>query len=164
MFFLFNNYEKKIAKILMLNKMTLSTAESCTGGLISSLLTDISGSSNFIKSNFVTYSNEAKQKYLNVRHDTLEKYGAVSEQTAKEMAEGLIVQTGADFAIGITGIAGPTGGSKEKPVGLSYVGISDGKNTVVEKLLMPKWFSRKFMKFCFAKKALYYFFKYMKGL
>ena len=164
MFFLFNNYEKKIAKILIQNKMTLSTAESCTGGLISSLMTDVSGSSNFIKSNFVTYSNEAKQKYLKVQKETIEEYGAVSEQTAKEMAEGLIFQSGTNFAIGITGIAGPTGGSKEKPVGLAYVGITDGKNIVVEKLLMPKWFPRRIMKFCFAKKALYFLLKYLERI
>ena len=156
MFFLLINSEKKIAKILNKKSYTISTAESCTGGLISSMLTDISGSSNFVKANFVTYANEAKEKYLFVKNETLEKYGAVSEQTAFEMAEGLKKQTNSDVTVGITGIAGPTGGSKEKPVGLAYVGISNGEKTVVKKIKMPSFLPRKFMKYCFAKKTFYY--------
>ena len=156
MCFLLINSEKKIAKILNKKSYTISTAESCTGGLISSMLTDISGSSNFVKANFVTYANEAKEKYLFVKNETLEKYGAVSEQTAFEMAEGLKKQTNSDVTVGITGIAGPTGGSKEKPVGLAYVGISNGEKTIVKKIQMPSFLPRKFMKYCFAKKAFYY--------
>ena len=157
MFCPFINYEKKIAEILIKKGLTVTTAESCTGGLISSLLTDVSGSSAFIKANFVTYANEIKEKYLFVSSETLEKYGAVSEQTAKEMASGLLKQTGYDIAVGITGIAGPAGGSKEKPVGLAYVGIANNNNDViVKKILMPSFLPRKFMKFCFAKKALFY--------
>ena len=156
MCFLLFNFEKKIAKILNKKSYTISTAESCTGGLISSMLTDVSGSSNFIKANFVTYANEAKEKYLFVKNETLAQFGAVSENTAYEMAEGLKRQTNADITIGITGIAGPTGGSKEKPVGLAYVGISDKYKTVVKKIKMPSFLPRKFMKYCFAKKALCY--------
>ena len=152
----FVNYEKKIGKILIKKGGVLSTSESCTGGLISSLLTDVSGSSEYIKANFVTYANEAKEKYIFVSAETLEKYGAVSEQTAKEMALGIIKQTGADYALGITGIAGPTGGTKDKPVGLCYVGVADDERVVVKKILMPSFLPRRFMKFCFAKKALYY--------
>ncbi len=152
----FVNYEKKIGKILIKKGAVLSTSESCTGGLISSLLTDVSGSSEYIKANFVTYANEAKEKYIFVSAETLEKYGAVSEQTAKEMALGIIKQTGADYALGITGIAGPTGGTKDKPVGLCYVGVADEERVVVKKILMPSFLPRRFMKFCFAKKALYY--------
>ncbi len=109
----------KIKNILIKNNLSLASAESCTGGLISSYLTDISGASNFIFQNFVTYSNNAKTKYLGVRQDTLDKYGAVSEQTAREMSEGLLKL--ADCSIATTGILGPTGGTKEKPVGLVYI-------------------------------------------
>ena len=163
MFCPFINYEKKIGNMLIERKQTLSSAESCTGGLISSLLTDVSGSSEYVKSNFVTYSNEAKEKYLFVSSKTLETYGAVSEQTAYEMADGLLKQAQTNFAISITGIAGPTGGSKEKPVGLAYVGISCNKGTVVKKILLPSFLPRKFIKFCFAKKALSYLEEYLEG-
>ena len=118
---------EKIAKILIDNNLTVSTTESCTGGLLSSAFTDVSGSSAFVHLNFVTYSNEAKQKILGVRSETLEKYGAVSEQTSLEMARGLYVVTGADICISTTGIAGPTGGTPEKPVGLMYSTIYAGK-------------------------------------
>ena len=116
---------ENIKNILIKNKLTLSSVESCTGGLISSYLTDVSGASNFIFQNFVTYSNEAKNKYLNVSLETLEKYGAVSEQTAYEMSKGLLNL--ADCSIATTGILGPTGGSKEKPIGLVYIsfGLKD---------------------------------------
>lgn len=157
------NYEKKIAKVMIKKNMVLSAAESCTGGLISSLLTDVSGSSSFIKSNFVTYSNEAKEKYLFVPNQTLQKYGAVSEQTAREMAQGLLKQTEANVAIGITGIAGPLGGSKEKPVGLAYVGIADKKEVKAYKILVPKFYPRKFIKFCFAKSALKYLLDFIEN-
>ena len=161
MFNLVKNYEKIIAKRLINKELTLSCAESCTGGLISSLLTDISGSSAFIKENFVTYSNEAKEKYLFVDKKIIEEFGAVSEQTAFKMAEGL-KQGNADIALGITGIAGPTGGSGEKPVGLAYVGIANKDKVSVYKILMPKWLPRKFMKYCFAKKALSYLLKFLE--
>ncbi|MBQ7449850.1 CinA family protein [bacterium] len=163
MFCPFINYEKKAGKLLSEKKLVISTAESCTGGLISSLLTDISGSSDYIKSNFITYANEAKEKYLFVSSDTLEKYGAVSEQTAKEMAKGLLKQTNSDCSLGITGIAGPTGGTKEKPVGLCYIGIANKDKIVVKKVLMPSFLPRRFMKFCFAKKALYYLKEFLEG-
>ena len=117
----------KIARILIDKKLTISTTESCTGGLLSSALTDISGSSAFIHLNFVTYSNEAKQSILSVNKETLDKYGAVSEQTAFEMAKGLFDKTGADICISTTGIAGPTGGSPDKPLGLMYSTIYLGK-------------------------------------
>ena len=162
MFYPFVKYEDKIAKILIEKNLTLSCAESCTGGVISSLLTDISGSSAFIKANFITYANEAKEKYLFIENKILETFGAVSEQTAYKMAEGLLVQTNTDITLGITGIAGPTGGSKEKPVGLAYVGIANKNKISVYKVLMPKLLPRKFMKYCFAKKALLYLLKFIK--
>ena len=118
----------KIAKKLVDNHLTIATAESCTGGLLSSALTDISGSSKFVYLNLVTYSNEAKMNMLHVKKETLEKYGAVSEQTAFEMAAGLYNLTGADICVSTTGIAGPTGGTAEKPVGLMYSTIYIGIN------------------------------------
>jgi len=111
---------EEIAKILIKNDLTIATTESCTGGLLSSKLTDISGSSAFVHLNFVTYSNEAKQKILGVRKETLENFGAVSEDCAYEMAKGLHKVTGADICVSTTGIAGPTGGSENKPVGLMF--------------------------------------------
>ena len=162
MFNPFRNYEKKIAKLLINKELALSCAESCSGGLISSMLTDISGSSAFIIVNFVTYANEAKEKYLFVDKKILEEYGAVSEQTAFQIAEGLLKQGNTDIALGITGIAGPTGGSREKPVGLAYVGIANKDKVSVYKILMPKWLPRKFMKYCFAKKALSYLLKFVE--
>ena len=111
---------EEIAKILTERKLKIATTESCTGGLLSSKLTDISGSSSFIHLNLVTYANEAKHKMLGVRKETLEIFGAVSEECAYEMASGLMKLTGADICVSTTGIAGPTGATKEKPVGLMY--------------------------------------------
>lgn len=104
--------------------LTVSTAESCTGGLVASAITEITGSSAFFGMGVVTYANEAKMKLLGVKSDTLTAYGAVSEQTAKEMAEGILSLSDSDVSISVTGIAGPTGGTPEKPVGLVYIGIS----------------------------------------
>jgi len=101
----------------------LATAESCTGGLLSALLTEISGSSDVFDRGFVTYSNDAKHELLGVPHEILQEHGAVSEATAIAMAKGAIAHSQARFAISITGIAGPQGGSKDKPVGLVYFGL-----------------------------------------
>lgn len=146
---------QKIATFLLENKLTMATAESCTGGLISSLMTDISGSSAFIKSNFVTYANNAKIKYLGVSEETLAKYGAVSKQTAQEMAEGLLRETSVDVSLTTTGIAGPTGGTKEKPVGLVYIGIGQkNKQTKVFKFNTNPKHPRILIKYLFAKQAI----------
>ena len=115
--------EEKLGKFLLNNILTIATAESCTGGLLSSKLTDVSGSSAYIRLNFVTYANEAKHNILGVSWDILNNFGAVSEECAQAMAEGLQKATGADIALCTTGIAGPTGGTKEKPVGLIYIGL-----------------------------------------
>ena len=114
------NTSEAIAEILIKNNLKIATTESCTGGLLSSKLTDVSGSSAFIHLNLVTYANEAKKKMLGVRTETLDNFGAVSEECAYEMASGLQKLTGADICVSTTGIAGPTGGSAEKPVGLMY--------------------------------------------
>ena len=100
----------------------LSTAESCTGGLIAARIVDLAGVSEVYEQGFVTYSNEAKERNLGVSHETLERYGAVSRETAAEMASGCARVSGADYTVVTTGIAGPGGGSEEKPVGLVYIG------------------------------------------
>ncbi len=102
--------------------MTVSTAESCTGGLIAHYITNVPGASSFFSGGVVAYSNEIKTRVLGVRKDTLEKYGAVSEDCAREMAEGVAKLFKSDFAVATTGIAGPSGGTKDKPVGLVYIG------------------------------------------
>ena len=113
-----------IGKLLKEQGAMLATAESCTGGLVARRITETSGSSAYFKGGVVAYSNEIKQQLLGVKHETLEQYGAVSEQTAKEMAFGCLNVMGADYAIATTGIAGPTGGSDEKPLGLVYIAVA----------------------------------------
>ena len=100
--------------------MKLATAESCTGGLVAGALTEIAGSSDVVERGFVTYSNEAKQQMLGVASETLRDHGAVSRQTAQEMARGAIAHSDAQIAVAITGVAGPGGGSADKPVGLVH--------------------------------------------
>ena len=107
--------EKAVIDLLINYKLTLATAESCTGGLLSGRIVNVAGASQVFTEGFITYSNQAKIKYLNVNPDTLNTYGAVSEETAKEMALGLIKTTGCDVAVAVTGIAGPDGGTKENP-------------------------------------------------
>lgn len=115
--------EEELVKVLLGNNLSITFAESCTGGLLSKKVTDVVGASGCFECGFVTYSNEKKQKLLGVSADTLSKYGAVSYQTAYEMCAGAKAAADADIAIGVTGIAGPGGGTAEKPVGLVYVGV-----------------------------------------
>lgn len=102
----------------------ITFAESCTGGMLAEMLTAVSGASECFDGSFVTYANEQKEKLIGVRHETLAKYGAVSYQTALEMSRGARLALGADIGAGVTGIAGPGGGTPEKPVGLVYISIS----------------------------------------
>jgi nicotinamide-nucleotide amidase len=118
-----------VGKLLIQKRKTISFAESCTGGKISAAITDIAGSSLYFKSSVVTYSNESKIKVLGVKEETLKSFGAVSEETAKEMAGGILSLSGSDYAFSVTGVAGPSGGSKDKPVGLVYIGFADKKKT-----------------------------------
>lgn len=115
---------ENVLKLLKEKELTLTTAESCTGGMLAARLTDIPGASEVFKQGLVTYSNKAKRKLLEVKKTTLKDFGAVSEKTAKEMAKNGAFMTGADACVAITGIAGPDGGSDEKPVGLVYIGCS----------------------------------------
>lgn len=112
---------EEIKEVLIKNNLKIACAESCTGGLVSSYLTDISGSSAYIEQNFVTYSNAAKTRFLGVKKQTLDTLGAVSYEVANQMALGLLNY--APVSLATTGILGPTGGSKEKPVGLCYMGF-----------------------------------------
>jgi nicotinamide-nucleotide amidase len=115
-------------------KILVATAESCTGGMIISMLTDIPGSSSMVDRGFVTYSNEAKIEMVGVSADTLEEYGAVSAETAHEMAAGALKNSRASIALAVTGIAGPDGGSEEKPVGLVWFGMAlTGRPVLTEK-------------------------------
>ena len=107
----------------------LSLAESCTGGMIGSMITSVSGSSSFFMGSAVTYSNESKERILGVSHSSLMEFGAVSEQVAKEMAAGSLKADGSDIAGSVTGIAGPNGGTPEKPVGTVWMAVTDGKVT-----------------------------------
>ncbi|OEG71871.1 hypothetical protein ATZ36_12195, partial [Candidatus Endomicrobiellum trichonymphae] len=115
-------------QLLLENKKTVSFAESCTGGNIAAAITDIPGSSLYFRSSVVTYSNESKMKLLGLKEETLTNFGAVSKETAKEMAEGVLKLSDSDYAFSVTGIAGP-GGTKEKPVGLVYIGSADKEKT-----------------------------------
>ena len=126
--------EEVTVNLLIKNNLKISTAESCTAGLIASKIGSVSGASAILDQAFVTYANEAKMKLVGVKQETLDKFGAVSEQTAKEMAEGVRVASNSDIGVSSTGIAGPDGGTKEKPVGLIYVGVSDKDKTEVYKL------------------------------
>jgi len=119
---------KKVIKKLIKNKITISVAESCTGGLIASEITSVPNSSNIFNLGLVTYSNQSKEKLLKIKKQNLKKYGAVSAQICKDMVENLFKISKTDLCISTTGIAGPSGGSKLKPVGLVYVGIKLKKN------------------------------------
>ena len=127
---------KKISNLLKEKNLTIATAESCTGGLISHSITNISGSSDYFDRGIVSYSNNAKVELLDVSEELLEKYGAVSEQVAKAMAEGVRNKSNVDIGIATTGIAGPTGGTIEKPVGLVYIAVSTADESIVKKFFM----------------------------
>jgi nicotinamide-nucleotide amidase len=129
--------EQVIARLLIDRGETISTAESCTGGLIARRLTELAGSSKFFMEGAVTYSNEAKVRTLGVSRETLEKFGAVSEETAREMAAGMRDRAGTHYAISVTGIAGPDGGSEEKPVGTVWFGLADKDGVRAIRAIFP---------------------------
>jgi len=146
--------EEELGKILTDNNLTIATAESCTGGLVSSKLTDVSGSSEYVKLNFVTYSNEAKHEILGVSEEILNNFGAVSEECAEAMANGLFERTGCDVALCTTGIAGPTGGTVEKPVGLVYISVRYHGIVTIKEIKLDPQTPRIKMKEEFANHAL----------
>ena len=144
---------------------TLATAESCTGGLLSKRMTDVAGASAVFHMGVVTYANQAKEDLLGVSHETLERWGAVSSQTAREMAQGIVRRSQADLGIGITGIAGPDGGTAEKPVGLIYIALSDGERTwVTKRHPIGRTKSRAWHRHCAASQALDMVRRYLEGL
>jgi len=112
---------QQLGRLLKSKEQKIATAESCTGGWIAQIITEVSGSSAWFDRGFVTYSNAAKMQMVGVKHETLDKFGAVSAQTATEMANGALANSDADCAIAVTGIAGPDGGSSEKPVGTVFI-------------------------------------------
>ena len=126
--------EEKLVQDLKNKGYTITTAESCTGGLIAKRITDVSGSSAIFNCGIVSYSNDIKEKVLGVKHKTLETYGAVSEQTVREMVKGILKISNADIAVAVSGIAGPNSDNTQKPVGLIYLAVSNKKDIEVVKL------------------------------
>lgn len=124
--------EEEIVKKLLEKQYTVTTAESCTGGLLAGRILNVPGASSVYNEGHITYSNEAKERLFGVSHETLVRYGAVSRQTAEEMARGAARAAKAEIGLSTTGIAGPGGGTKEKPVGLIYVGCCIGTETYVK--------------------------------
>lgn len=159
--FIFKNFysvvslkrEKQIANLLLHNAIKLATAESCTGGLISSRLTDMSGSSAYIFQNFVTYANSAKTQILGVNPDTIEKHGVVSDEVALEMATGLLEKYNCTLAVATTGIAGPLGATDDKPIGLIHIAIANEKIKKAYRFEANPLLYRRIMKYAFSNKA-----------
>ena len=130
-----SNLSLKLVKLLTKKKLIVSFAESCTGGLLASSITSISGSSKVFNMGLVTYSNNAKVRLLKVPKETIKKYGAVSYETCLSMIKNLSKISKSNISISITGIAGPNGGTKEKPVGLVYIGLKKGSKSIIKKNL-----------------------------
>jgi nicotinamide-nucleotide amidase len=147
-----DDLETKVVRLLEEKGATLALAESCTGGCIAHRITNVPGASAVLLAGLVTYSNEAKQKFLGVAAKTISEHGAVSEEVAREMAEGARRQTGGTYAISVTGIAGPSGGSPEKPVGTVYIGLAGPTGTIVQKRYNP--YDRETFKQATANQAL----------
>jgi len=124
--------EEAVVRLLLKNELTVTTAESCTGGLVAAKIVNVPGASEVFNEGFITYSNKAKRKVLDVSKATLKKYGAVSEETAREMALGGVFAADADACVAVTGIAGPDGGTEEKPVGLVYIACCLKNEVTVE--------------------------------
>jgi nicotinamide-nucleotide amidase len=144
--------EEVVIQLLTASRQTIATAESCTGGLIANRLTNVSGASEVFLAGYVTYSNESKARLLGVREETLAKHGAVSEEVCRGMAEGCRQHAGTDFALATTGIAGPTGGTPEKPVGLVYIGLATPTRAEVRRHLLL--FDRETFKFFASQNGL----------
>lgn len=153
--------EENIVKLLLDKQLKIATVESCTGGLIAATLVNCSGVSGCFNEGIVTYSNEAKNKYIGVKKETLATKGAVSEETAREMAEGIRKTAQVDIGLSSTGIAGPNGGTAEKPVGLVYIGIATPEGTEVFKLNLRG--SRSSIRQRTVKQALYRLYKKLKN-
>ncbi len=149
--------EKLIGDLLRQKGWTLSIAESCTGGLICDRITDVSGSSDYFMGGMVTYSNESKAKHLGIPLDYIKRYGAVSSQVARKMAQGVRKAFGTTFGLSTTGVAGPTGGTKRSPVGRVFIGLAAGRKVWVKKLDLRE--SRREIKEKAAEKAFQFFYE-----
>ncbi len=160
--FLKEPIEQLIHKILIDNKKTLAIAESCTGGFLSKIITDFPGSSQYFLGSIISYSNELKKSFLGVSEETLTMYGSVSRECAEEMLKGIIQKTKADLGISITGIAGPTGGTKEKPVGLVYIGVYVNSEIEIHKIFFPS--TRERIREYTVYTALYFLYKKLKKI
>jgi nicotinamide-nucleotide amidase len=143
-----------VARLLIERRATVSTAESCTGGLLAKLLTDVPGSSAYFLRGYVTYANEAKIELVGVPAELIHEHGSVSEPVARVMAHGCRERSGSDFALSVTGVAGPTGGSAEKPVGLVYIGLADAAGVEVKRCLFGAHLSRESIRDRTCKTAL----------
>ena len=126
--------EKNIGDLLLERSLTVGVAESCTGGYLSHLITSVSGSSAYFKGSIISYSNEIKESILHVKSETLQQFGAVSEETVTEMVKGALHTLNVDVAMAVSGVAGPTGGSPEKPVGTVFIGVGTKDKVIVKKL------------------------------
>lgn len=144
--------EEVLVRLLTERKQTLALAESCTGGFIAHRVTNVPGASAVLLAGLVTYSNAAKEQFLGVRPSTLAAHGAVSEETAREMAQGVRDRVGADYGLAVTGIAGPGGGTPDKPVGTVYTALATSDGAVVQRHLNP--FDRETFKFITAQQAM----------
>jgi nicotinamide-nucleotide amidase len=153
--------EKAVVHLLTRQKRTLALAESCTGGFIANQITNVPGASKVFLGGIVAYSNEVKRKFLGVRTKTLERHGAVSKATAAEMAQGARKRFGADFAIAVTGIAGPGGGTKTKPTGTVFIALAGSFGTLVEHKINR--LSREQFKKATARQALQLLQRNLKG-
>lgn len=147
-----DTFESVLIRVLTAKHQTLALAESCTGGWIANRLTNVPGASAVLLAGLVTYSNDAKQQFLGVRAETLTTHGAVSEEVAREMAEGARIRTGADYAISVTGIAGPTGGTEDKPVGTVWMALASAGKTQAQRRLNP--YDRETFKWVTSQQAL----------
>ena len=127
------NLESEVGKLLREKNLTIACAESCTGGFLTSRLTDVAGSSAYVQGSIVSYSNAVKNSVLKVKAETLQEFGAVSEQTARQMSENVRELFKTNIGVGVTGIAGPDGGSAEKPVGTVYISVSNADKTEVKR-------------------------------
>lgn len=157
------NLQTALGQLLLERNLTISLAESCTAGMATSLLADIAGSSQYLKGAIVSYANASKVRELGVNATDLDTYGAVSEQIASQMASGVCTRMGTDIGVGITGIAGPDGGTEEKPVGLVYIGISFQGRTICVKNLFAGNGSRSMVRIRAAKMALFNVWKLIKN-
>lgn len=154
--------DQAVARQLFRFSLTVATAESCTGGLISSRLTDISGSSTYVKENFITYSEDAKVDILGVDREIIENYGVISKECAEAMAEGLFRKTNRDICLSITGVAGPQA-SGGRPVGTAFIAIKNKYCVQVKELKLNSHLSRKTLKFLFSEEALAFLLEFINA-